>query len=87
MPLHQESGLGFSYSRRLTDDFSWYFNGTVHLSDAASKGMSGRVIPMHPEVRAALIAYRQILTGPLGVYIIGTERRPSISPQVMPHRR
>jgi integrase/recombinase XerD len=37
---------------------------------------------MHPEVRAALIAYRQTLKV-IGNYVISTERMSSTSPQVV----
>lgn len=56
---------------------------SIHLSDSASKGTSGRVIPMHPEVRTALLAYRHTLTKATGEYVIGTERTRATSPQVI----
>lgn len=34
----------------------------IHLQDSASKGKSGRVIPMSEEVREALIKYRDLVT-------------------------
>jgi integrase/recombinase XerD len=37
-------------------------SGVIELRDSAAKKGSGRMIPMHPELRAALIAWRQCST-------------------------
>nr|WP_236840909.1 site-specific integrase [Bradyrhizobium sp. CCGE-LA001] len=68
---------------RMAFDAAGQVGHAIHLTNDASKGMSGRVIPMHPEVRAALIAYRQTLAKVTGEYVIGTERMSSTSPQVI----
>lgn len=68
---------------RMVCDSAGQVGHAIHLSDAASKGTSGRVIPMHPEVRTALFAYRQTMTKATGDYVIGTERSPRTSPQAI----
>ncbi|MDA9415140.1 MULTISPECIES: tyrosine-type recombinase/integrase [unclassified Bradyrhizobium] len=68
---------------RMVYDAAGQVGHAVHLTNDASKGTSGRVIPMHPEVRAALIAYRQTMTRTPGDYVIGTERMSSTSPQAI----
>lgn len=68
---------------RMVCDATGQVGHAIHLTNDASKGTSGRVIPMHPEVRAALIAYRQTLARGPREYVIGTERMSSTSPQVI----
>lgn len=68
---------------RMVYDAAGQVGHAIHLTDDASKGTSGRVIPMHPEVRAVLIAYRQTLIKMTGDYVIGTERMTATSPQVI----
>lgn len=68
---------------RMVCDAAGQVGHAIHLTNDASKGTSGRVIPMHPEVRAALIAYRQSLTRGSDNYVIRTERNPHTSPQVI----
>jgi hypothetical protein len=45
---------------------------TIYLQDSASKGKSGRVIPMSDEVRNALIEYRNEVTSFAGPNVIST---------------
>ncbi|AWO94983.1 MULTISPECIES: tyrosine-type recombinase/integrase [Bradyrhizobium] len=68
---------------RMVCDAAGQVGHAMHLTDYASKGTSGRVIPMHPEVRSALIEYRQTLAKVTSEYVIGTERMASTSPQVI----
>ncbi|UWU84921.1 site-specific integrase [Bradyrhizobium yuanmingense] len=68
---------------RMVCDATGQVGHAIHLTNDASKGRSGRVIPMHAEARAALIAYRQTLTKVTGDYVISTERMSSTSPQVV----
>jgi integrase/recombinase XerD len=56
---------------------------TIYLQDSASKGKSGRVIPMSDEVRNILIEYRDEVTGFSGPNVISTERGLSTSPQAI----
>jgi integrase/recombinase XerD len=55
----------------------------IYLLDSASKGKSGRVIPMSDEVRNALIEYRNEVTSFSGPNVISTERGLSTSPQAI----
>jgi integrase/recombinase XerD len=55
----------------------------IHLQDSASKGKSGRVIPMSDEVRNTLIEYRDEVTSFSGPHVISTERGLSTSPQAI----
>ncbi|MCK1582161.1 site-specific integrase [Bradyrhizobium sp. 168] len=68
---------------RMVCDSAGQVADAIHLSNSASKGTSGRVIPMHPEVRTAVIAYRQTLARTPGEYVIATQRMASTSPQVI----
>ncbi|MHC2531788.1 tyrosine-type recombinase/integrase [Bradyrhizobium diazoefficiens] len=68
---------------RMVCDAAGQIGHSIHLTDNASKGTSGRIIPMHSELRATLIAYRQTLTKVTSEYVIGTERASSTSPQVV----
>jgi integrase/recombinase XerD len=55
----------------------------IYLQDSASKGKSGRVIPMSDEVRNILIEYRDEVTSFSGPHVISTERGLSTSPQAI----
>ncbi|MCK1297517.1 site-specific integrase [Bradyrhizobium sp. 24] len=68
---------------RMVCDSAGQVGQAIHLSNSASKGKSGRVIPMHSEVRAALIAYRQTEARSSAEFVIGTERLACTSPQVI----
>ena len=55
----------------------------IHLHDNASKGRSGRTIPMHNELRLALRdLYREVKPKP-DDFVISTERSKRASPQVI----
>jgi integrase len=47
-------------------------SGLIELADAAAKKCSGRSIPVHPDVAAALEAWRQV--APSSEYVIASER-------------
>jgi integrase/recombinase XerD len=55
----------------------------LNLLDSASKGKSGRVIPLNAEVRGALIANRDEVTSFSGPHVISTERSLSTSAQAI----
>ncbi len=55
----------------------------ICLLDSASKGKSGRMIPLHDEVKNALIEYRKLVVGFAGPHVISTERGLSTSPQAI----
>jgi integrase/recombinase XerD len=55
----------------------------ICLQDSASKGKSGRMIPLNDEVRDALIEYRNQVLSFTGPFVISTERALSTSPQAI----
>jgi integrase len=64
-------------------DASGEVGAAIHLRDSASKGRSGRVIPMHAHLRAALLdLYRDIQPNP-DDFVITTQRSKQASPQVI----
>jgi integrase/recombinase XerD len=67
---------------RMTNDSEGHINTALHLSDSASKGKSGRVIPMTEEVRSALIEYRDSVPH-AGPHVICTERGLQTSAQAV----
>jgi integrase len=67
---------------RMTNDSQGQIARALCLHDSASKGRSGRTIPLSEEVREALIEYRD--TVPFaGPHVICTERSLETSPQVI----
>jgi integrase/recombinase XerD len=55
----------------------------IALQDEVSKGRSGRVIPIHSQLRAALIEWRETQQLNSDSRIIPTERSKQTSPQVI----
>jgi integrase/recombinase XerD len=55
----------------------------IHLADTASKGQSGRVIPMNDELRTALAAYAKTTIIVSGNYLIESERSNRMSAQAV----
>jgi integrase/recombinase XerD len=55
----------------------------ICLQDSASKGRSGRMIPLSDEVRDALIEYSNQVASFAGPFVISTERALSTSPQAI----
>ncbi len=53
-------------------------SGLIELADAAAKKCSGRSIPVHPDLAAALTAWQQI--APASPYVIASERRGAMTP-------
>jgi integrase/recombinase XerD len=56
--------------------------GAIHLRDDASKGRSGRVIPLNRELRAALLSWKERSSDRSG-YVISTERSGRTSAQAI----
>lgn len=54
---------------------------SIHLTDVASKGRSGRIIPINRELRSALINLHQQNGKRLSEWVITTERSDRTSPQ------
>src|SRR5260370_3641663 len=55
-------------------NLTWHMviRGLIELADAAAKKCSGRSIPVHPDLAAALTAWQQI--APASPYVIASER-------------
>jgi integrase/recombinase XerD len=56
---------------------------TIALQDEVSKGRSGRVIPIHSQLRAALVEWHEIQQPASNSRIIRTERSTQTSPQAI----
>jgi len=67
----------------MTNDSQGEVGRSMCLLDSASKGNSGRMIPLSDEVREAIIAYRDEVKSLPGRYVIRTERAPSTTPQAI----
>ena len=67
----------------MTNDSQGEVGWSLCLLDSASKGKSGRMIPLSEEVREALIAYRDEVNSIAGPYVISTERARQTSPQAI----
>ncbi|MGJ4902321.1 tyrosine-type recombinase/integrase [Bradyrhizobium sp. HKCCYLS2058] len=85
--LSAKAGLRAKEIARLTwrmiFDAAGEIGQTICLFDSASKGKSGRVIPLNSEERRALIDYRTTIRHSAGGFIIVTERGLSTSPQAI----
>jgi integrase len=67
----------------MTNDSQGQIGHAICLQDSASKGKSGRFIPLSEEVRSTLIEYQRITLSYAGPFVIGTERSLQTSPQVI----
>jgi integrase/recombinase XerD len=67
----------------MTNDSQGEVGRSMCLLDSASKGKSGRMIPLSDEVREALIEYRNEVTSFAGLHVICTERALQTSPQAI----
>jgi integrase/recombinase XerD len=67
----------------MTNDSQGEVGWSLCLLDSASKGKSGRMIPLSEEVREALIEYRNEVNSIAGPYVISTERARQTSPQAI----
>ena len=67
---------------RMTNDSRGDINTVIALQDSASKGKSGRFIPLSEEVRQALIEYRNTVPH-AGPHVICTERSLETSSQAI----
>ena len=55
----------------------------IRLEDKASKGCSGRVLPMNPQLQQAIIDYLPHRTKPKSKYLITTQRSDRFSPNAV----
>src|ERR1700740_2500414 len=67
----------------MTNDSEGEIGRTICLQDSASKGRSGRMIPLTDEVRNALIENRKEVVDFAAPYVICTERTLSTSAQAI----
>jgi len=67
----------------MTNDSRGEIGRAICLQDSASKGRSGRMIPLSDEVRDALIEHRRQVLSFTGPFVISTERSLSTSPQAI----
>jgi len=85
--LSAKAGLRAKEIARLTwkmvNDSTGEVGTSIHLLDVASKGRSGRIIPLNEELRSALIEYRQQVLSFAGPFVISTERSLATSPQMI----
>jgi integrase/recombinase XerD len=59
-------------------DATGQISGTIELHDRAAKKGSGRVVPIHPELRAALVAWRKVSAW--SKYVAESERGGPMTP-------
>src|SRR6266702_3525301 len=59
-------------------DANGHISGLIELRDQAAKKGSGRSIPIHPDLAAALAAWRQV--APPADYVITSERGGAMTP-------
>ena len=85
--LSAKAGLRATEVAKLTwfmvNDSQGQVARTIHLQDTASKGKSGRLVPLNEEVRNALIEYRNEVTSFSGPRVISTERSLETSAQAI----
>jgi integrase/recombinase XerD len=67
----------------MTNDAQGEIGRVMCLLDSASKGNSGRMIPLGEDVRQVLIQYRNEVKHLPGLHVIRTERASSTSPQAI----
>ena len=67
----------------MTNDSQGEIGWIIYLLDSASKGKSGRIIPLNEDLRNALIEYRNQVMSFAGPLVISTERGLFTSPQAI----
>lgn len=72
-----------SLTWRMVTDARGQIGQAIYLENAASKGSSGRVIPMSDDLRSALAAYAQTSIVLSGRFLIESERSDHMSPQAI----
>ncbi|QDW35832.1 site-specific integrase [Bradyrhizobium sp. KBS0727] len=68
---------------RMVTDARGQIGDAISLENAASKGQSGRVVPISEELRAALVAYAPTVGIVSGRFMIESERSRSMSAQAI----
>jgi integrase/recombinase XerD len=72
-----------SLSWRMVTDPQGQIGQAMLLENRASKGQSGRVIPMNEELRTALVEYSKTVYMPGSPFLIESERSRGMSPQAV----
>src|SRR6476620_6538041 len=72
-----------SLTWRMVTDARGQIGQAIHLENTASKGQSGRVIPMNDEVRTALAAYAKTTIIASSSFLIESERSDRMSAQAV----
>jgi integrase/recombinase XerD len=72
-----------SLTWRMVTDARGQIGQAIHLENVASKGQSGRVIPMSDELQTALAAYAKTTVAASSGFLIESERSTSMSPQAI----
>ena len=72
-----------SLTWRMVTDARGQIGQAIHLEDIASKGQSGRVIPMNDELRVALAAYAKTTIISSSSYLVESERSNGMSAQAI----
>jgi integrase/recombinase XerD len=72
-----------SLTWRMVIDPQGQIGQAIHLENRASKGQSGRVIPMNEELRTALVEYSKTVIVSDSPFLIESERSKGMSPQAV----
>ncbi|HVR57026.1 MAG TPA: site-specific integrase [Pseudolabrys sp.] len=72
-----------SLTWRMVTDARGQIGQAIHLENTASKGQSGRVIPMNDELRIALAAYAKTTIISSSKFVIESERSSGMSAQAI----
>ena len=72
-----------SLSWRMVTDAGGQIGQAIRLENRASKGQSGRVVPMNEELRTALVDYSKTVIVSDSAFLIESERSKGMSPQAV----
>jgi len=72
-----------SLTWRMVTDARGNIGQAIYLENKASKGWSGRVIPMNEELRSALAEYAETILMSTSTFLVQSERSRGMSPQAI----
>lgn len=72
-----------SLTWRMVTDARGQIGQAIYLEDTASKGQSGRAIPMNGELRTALAEYAKTILMSTSTFLVQSERSRGMSPQAV----
>jgi integrase/recombinase XerD len=72
-----------SLTWRMVIDAQGQIGQAIHLENRASKGKSGRIIPMNEELRTAFVEYSKTVWISVSSFLIESERSKGMSPQAV----